>query len=315
MSHEPTALVLAGSSFVGRHLCRRLRDGGVRVVSTGQGESAGYCDVSDPHSVRGVFERFAPDYTFQCAAATSPNATAQEMYRVHVTGTLNVLRAAKEFAANAVLVFFGSAAEYGVVEDRHLPITEERPSKPVSPFGASKAAQTQWALAAAVEWDLRVLVARPFNLLGPGLPEHYLAASLAKRLLRNDGRPLPVANADATRDFVDVRDATEALVALTQRAAPQPGKPSVFNIATGQETSVMDIARALCELHGRRAAVALGAAQSRSQIQRSCGDATRLRQATGWQPCVEWRQSLTDLWNDKSSLRAATVRERVVTAS
>jgi GDP-4-dehydro-6-deoxy-D-mannose reductase len=298
MSHKPTALVLAGNSFVGRHLCRRLRDSGMAVVSTGRGEDMGYCDIGDRQSVRTVLENVAPDYVFQCAAATSPNATAQEMYGVHVTGTLNVLRAAAEFAPSAVLVFLGSAAEYGAVEDLYLPINEEHPKKPASPFGASKAAQTQWALTAAVEWQLRVIVARPFNLLGPGLPEHYLAAALATRLLREGATasPLPVANADATRDFVDVRDAAEALVAMTERAAPLPGKPCVFNIASGRETAVMDIARTLCELHGGRSAVPLGAAASRSQILRSCGDASRLRRATGWQPRVAWRQSLRDMW-------------------
>ena len=144
MSHKPTALVFAGSSFVGRHLCRRLHDGGMAVVSTGRGEDMGYCDIGDRQSVRNVLEKAAPDYVFQCAAATAPNATAQEMYGVHVTGALNVLRATAEFAPNAVLVFLGSAAEYGAVEDLYLPINEEHPKKPASPFGASKAAQTQW---------------------------------------------------------------------------------------------------------------------------------------------------------------------------
>jgi GDP-4-dehydro-6-deoxy-D-mannose reductase len=299
MSHRPTALVLAGGSFVGRHLCQRLRDGAIAVASTGRGEDMGYCDIGDRQSVRKLFDTVAADYVFQCAAATSPNATAEEMYRVHVTGTLNVLRAAADFTPNAVVVFLGSAAEYGIVEDNRLPIHEDQPIKPASLFGASKAAQTQWALAAAVEWKLRVLVARPFNLLGPGLPEQYLAAALAKRLLQEGTTVslLPVANADATRDFVDVRDAVDALVVLTERAAPVAGSPRLFNIASGQETAVMDIARMLCELHGARSAVPIGVASSRSHIRRSCGDASRLRQATGWQPRVAWQQSVRELWD------------------
>jgi GDP-4-dehydro-6-deoxy-D-mannose reductase len=299
MSHEPTVLVLAGSSFVGRYLSRRLRDGGFAVASTGQGERLGYCDISDRQSVRKLFGTVAPEYVLQCAAATSPNATGAEMYRVHVTGTLNVLRAAAEYTPSAVLVFLGSAAEYGVVEECHPPIHEDQPSKPVSLFGASKAAQTQWALAAAVEWRLRVLVARPFNLLGLGLPDHYLAAALAQRLLEEgaSAAPLRVANADATRDFVDVRDAVEALVALVEQGAPEAGRPQLFNIAAGQETAVIDIARMLCELQGGSAAVPLGAAVSRSHIRRSCGDASRLREATGWRPQVTWQQSLSDMWD------------------
>jgi GDP-4-dehydro-6-deoxy-D-mannose reductase len=275
-----------------------LRAGGINVVSTGRGETLGYCDINDRQSVQNAIGAVGADYVFQCAAATRPTATAAEMYRIHVAGTLNVLGAAADFTPSAVLVFLGSAAEYGVVEDGDLPIREEQPTKPVSLFGASKSAQTQWALAAAAEWRLRVLVARPFNLLGPGLPERYLAAALAKRLLQEGSttQPLPVANADATRDFVDVRDAVDALVALTEKAAPEPGKPCVYNIATGRETTVMELAHTLCALHGNRCPIHRGAASSRSHISRSCGDALRLRRVTGWQPHLDWRRSLQDLW-------------------
>src|SRR5436305_15008798 len=106
------ALVIAGNSFVGLHLCRRLRDGGASVVATGRGTEGGYCDVGDRESVRTLIRNAAADCVFQCAAATGANATADELYRVHVTGALNVLRAAAEFNPRVVLVFLGSAAEY-----------------------------------------------------------------------------------------------------------------------------------------------------------------------------------------------------------
>jgi GDP-4-dehydro-6-deoxy-D-mannose reductase len=293
------ALVIAGNSFVGRHLCRRLRDGGASVVATGRGQEAGSCDVGDGEGVRELFRRVAPDCVFQCAAATAQDATAEEMYRVHVTGALNVLRAAAEFAPDTALVFLGSAAEYGAVSEANLPVNEDHPLRPASLFGASKAAQTQLALAAAVEWNLRVIVARPFNVLGPGLPDRYLAAALANRLLQEGatGRLLSVANPDASRDFVDVRDVAEALVALVERAAPRPGEPGVFNIASGREVTVMDVARKLCEWHGGRAVSAQRPASSRSGIGRSCGDASRLRAATDWRPRVGWEQSMREMWD------------------
>src|SRR5258708_1418896 len=97
------ALVLAGSSFVGRHLCQRLRASGAAVACTGRGEQLGYCDIGDRHSVRSLFNKVQTDAVFQCAAATSPNADVDEMFRIHVTGTLNVLRALAEFAPQAVL--------------------------------------------------------------------------------------------------------------------------------------------------------------------------------------------------------------------
>jgi len=180
------------------------------------------------------------DYLFQCAAATSPNATAEELERVHVTGTRNVLRAAAEYLPTRYLVFL--AARPSTVPSRTSASRSKRTNTLIRHHRSARPRRHRRSLAltAAADWNLRVLVARPFNLLGPGLPEHYLAAALAKRLLQEEamGQPLSVANADATRDFVDVRDAVEALVVMVERAAPSKGSSCVFNIASQRETTV-----------------------------------------------------------------------------
>jgi GDP-4-dehydro-6-deoxy-D-mannose reductase len=307
MSHDTTALVIAGGSFIGRHLCRRLRDDGISVRATGRGEELGYCDVGEAERVGEVIRSAGADWIFQCAAATTPDATPELMHRVHVSGTLNVLRAAVKHSPNAVVVLFGSAAEYGAVEDSNLPITEDQPTNPLTLFGASKAGQTHVALTAAAAWGLRVVVVRPFNVLGPGLPDHYLAGALTRRLLQSGAstESIGVANPYATRDFVDVRDVAGALVSIAERAVPSPGEPVVYNIASGIETPVIAVARELCALQGRRPAVAAGEAASRSQIRRSCGDASRLRRTIGWRPRVSWRESLFDLWESERKARAA----------
>ncbi len=77
----------------------------------------------------------------------------------------------------------------------------------------------------------------------------------------------------------------------------------IYNIATGQETSVLEVAECLCRLGGDFHAVDAGRAESRSGIDRSCGDAARLRAATGWQPTVPWRCSVQALW--ESVIQAA----------
>lgn len=88
----------------------------------------------------------------------------------------------------------------------------------------------------------------------------------------------------------------DALVALVRRAAPAPGAPRVYNVASGRETTVLDVAGTLCRWHGGRTAVPLGASASRSGVHRSCGDASRLRLATDWRPRVGWEQSLREMW-------------------
>jgi GDP-4-dehydro-6-deoxy-D-mannose reductase len=229
-----------------------------------------------------------------------------------VGGTLNVLKTAAELAPEATIVLFGSAAEYGSVPGEALPVSESQREAPTSFFGASKLAQTRLGLAAAAEWGLRIIVARPFNLIGPGLPDHYLAAALARRL-RDEGdreEPFAVANGCASRDFVDVRDVAEAVVLFAEREVARPGKGCVFNLASGQETTVLEVAEHLCRLAGRRRAVDLGAEPSRSGVSRSCGDARRAR-AVGWVPRIGWKQSLEDLWREWSAAPAEPFSPRV----
>ena len=142
------------------------------------------------------------------------------------------------------------------------------------------------------------LLARPFNVIGPGIPSHYLAGSLARRL--STARPLDeisVANGSATRDWVDVRDVAEALVDLTVGSSPPPGTAEIYNIASGTERPVLAIAEKLCLLAGGGQVVRdTGPGSSRSGIQRSCGDASKLRAAVGWAPRIGWEKSLEDLW-------------------
>jgi nucleoside-diphosphate-sugar epimerase len=236
-----------------------------------------------------------PDWVVQCAGATRTTDPWQ-LYSIHVMGTLAVLNAVARHVPHARVVLFGSAAEYGPVPPESLPIREGQPPQPLTQFAASKLAQTHLAATFARERRLRVVTVRPFNVLGPGLPEHYFAAALARRLRATSPGPVPVANLHATRDFVDVRDVAEAVVAILTRGDVKPGEPSIYNVASGVETSLADVATVLCRLAGGFEPIDGGGEPSRGGVQRSCGDATRLQQATGWSARRSWQESLAELW-------------------
>src|SRR5262249_12810899 len=157
-----------------------------------------------------------------------------------VQGTLNVLSAVARHVPAAPVLVLGSAAEYGPVAPEALPVDEDFPAAPTTFFGTSKLAQTQAARVAAAEGRLRVLGARPFNVIGPGLAAHYFAAAFAERLCQaktaSSPDELAVVNASATRDFIDVRDVAQALVQLLTRAVPPAGTLALYNVASGLET-------------------------------------------------------------------------------
>lgn len=297
----PRVLVFAGSSFVGQHLCRLFRENSVEVIATARrpesselGEELLACDLTSVENVRNVIEQTKPDWIVQCGAATA-SASPRDHYAVHVTGTLNVLEAAHEVVPDASIVLFGSAAEYGPVPPEDLPVPETYPCRPTSFFGTSKLAQTQLAQAAAAANGQRITIVRPFNIIGPGLPDHYFAAALTKRLLkqkadleagRTTDRTFEVHNPDATRDFIDVRDVASAVHFLLAEHSPDPGRCALFNIATGVETPILEAAQQIGTAVGNLRAVPAGEAQSRGGISRSAGDCQELQQL-GWTPQIK----------------------------
>ena len=301
----PTVLVIAAQSFIGRHICRALSQRGSRVISTSRQPAAGSrdiaCDLKDAASIAAAIRDSQPDWLVQCGAATS-SRDPRELYLTHAFGTLNLCEAVEQHAPEARVLLMGSAAEYGSLPVEWLPLHEECLPSPSSFFGASKLAQTQMAQAAAAEKRLRIVSVRPFNVIGPGLPEIYFAASLSKRLKAMQregavaGTAFEVTNATATRDFVDVRDVAEAVTLLLEKAVWETGTCEVFNIATSRETSLIEMASVLGELAGGLVPKAGGSHSSRGGISRSSGSFEKLADVTGWQPRISWQQSLRDLW-------------------
>jgi nucleoside-diphosphate-sugar epimerase len=298
-----SALVIGGSSFIGGHLCKALVSRGVAVVRTALPDedlpNAVTCDLLDRSRLAEIVTTTEPDWIFQCAGATQ-TTDPHALYALHVGGTLNLLDVVAHDAQHASILLFGSAAEYGAVPENALPVGEDFQAQPLTFFGASKLAQTDLARACAAQWQLRIVSVRPFNAIGPGLPKHYFVGALIQRLLETqhsiDGSNVPIVNADATRDFVDVRDIVAAILALTEPHITRRGSLEIFNIASGEEVRLMDVARKLCNVAGGLHPITAGAGSSRSGIARSCGDASRLRQLTGWAPKISWQQSVEDMW-------------------
>src|SRR5262249_14012791 len=132
---------------------------GHEVIATTRNGTSFTCELTDAGQVDAVVRQTQPAWIINCAAATS-KASPERMTHVHVDGTQNLLAAVVRHAPKAVSVLFGSAAEYGAVEPHCLPVNEQHPGRPESPFGKSKLAQLHLAERIAAEHGLRVLVVR-----------------------------------------------------------------------------------------------------------------------------------------------------------
>ena len=277
------AVITGGHGFVGRYLEAELVRHDIAVVVFDRDTGL---DITDRAATRDAFAATQADVVFHLAAfahvGSSWDAPA-EVVRVNVEGTLNVLDAARGAGVHRALVI-GSSEEYGRVLPTDLPLREDTPLRPTTPYGASKVAAGFLALQAWLGNGFETIRVRPFNHTGAGQAPTFLAPAIAQRIVaaQRDGRgAIAVGNLDPIRELLDVRDVVRAYRLLMERG--EPGE--VYNIAAGRGYTVEEIARHLvaaanCSLEF----VADPALMRPVEVPQLIGDASKLRRATGWEP-------------------------------
>lgn len=289
------ALVTGANGFVGVHLMHHLAECGDEVVGIGP-----EIDVTEPEAVRHAITAAAPQAVYHLAALShigdSWDAPAQ-VFRVNAEGTLNVLRACTEAGAARVLVV-GSADQYGIVSESDLPLHEDAPLRPATPYAASKVAAEYLALQAFLGDKLETIRVRAFNHTGPGQADRFVVPSLAKRIVeaRRGGAPSLLLGAlDPVRDFTDVRDVVRAYRLLIKRGAAG----GVYNVCSGTGVTVAEIVERFMAVAGVDFGVEIDPNLVRPiEIPRLVGDNTRLREATGWETEIPLDQTLADVLED-----------------
>ena len=292
------ALVTGAGGFAGRHLVDLLAVEGDDVVATDRAN--GGPDLCDAEAVRGFVADEAPQAIYHLGGWADVGGSWQhplEAFRVNAEGTLNVLEAARSARVGRVLCI-SSADVYGQVTPEQLPITEDHPLAPVTPYAASKVAADYLALQAWLGHGLEVIRARSFNHIGPGQAEQFVTAALAMRIARNEiegGDEVKVGNLTPQRDLTDVRDVVRAY-----RMLMIDGEPGVaYNVCSGRALAIEQICNMLLSLANRPMAVVPD-----PDLQRPVdtpvllGDNSRLRAATGWAPAIDITTTLSDLMDD-----------------
>jgi GDP-4-dehydro-6-deoxy-D-mannose reductase len=286
------ALVTGAHGFVGPYLSAHLEAAGDEVVGLGP-----EVDITDGEAIRDAVVAARPDAVYHLAAAShvgSSWSAPVEVLRINAEGTLNLLLAAEAAGAERVLVV-GSAEEYGIVDPSALPLVETFPLRPVTPYGASKVAAEVVGLQAFLGRGLPVVLARPFNHLGPGQSDRLVASTLAHQVARNELEGTDVVQAgDLTprRDFTDVRDVVRAYRLLVTDG--QPGE--AYNVCSGVDVPISEVADALIAQARRPMRVELDPSRLRPvELPALRGDPGKLRAATGWTPEIPLERTLSDL--------------------
>ena len=304
-------LVTGAHGFVGRHLTTALRARGHEVLEADRsvhGEDALVLDVTDALAVRAAFDLARPDAVAHLAAQASVPDSLRDpdgCFAVNAGGTLHVLNAAREVAADGLrprLLVVGSSDVYGAQAPDGYPLRETAPLLPRNPYAASKAAADALAQAYARSYGVDAVVTRAFNHIGPHQDERFAVASFAMQIARVAAgleRVVWVGNLDASRDILDVRDVCDAY-ALLLEGGGEAGE--VYNVCSGAATTMRELLRQLIEIARVPVEVRQDPARMRpSDVPVSVGDASKLRDATGWTPRIPLAAALRAVYEDAAA--------------
>jgi nucleoside-diphosphate-sugar epimerase len=292
----PEFLVTGGAGFIGSNLVRRLAADGARVrvfdnLSSGHRENlAGLeaavdfveADLRDAAAVRAALQGIR--HVFHVGALASVQASVDDpatTHEVNVTGTLNVLLAARAAGAERV-VFSSSASVYG--DSPAMPKHEDMLPEPLTGYALSKLAGEHYGRIFHGLHGLGFFALRYFNVFGPRQDpaSHYAAViPLFMRAYAAGRQPTIYGDGGQTRDFTFVEDIVAANLACL--AAPASAAGGVYNVAYGDRVSVNDLARQIAALAGQPCAPVYAPARA-GDIRESQADSARARRQLGWTP-------------------------------
>lgn len=307
-------LVTGGAGFIGSHVVEAVLHAGDRVrvvddLSSGSLDNLTDCvddvevlvgDVRDADLVARALR--GSDAVVHLAAVVSVDRSFKEpelVHEVNVSGSLTTLLAARRSGVGR-FVFASSASVYGDAED--VPVAEESPLRPLSPYAVGKAAVEGYGRALATAQGPSVAALRFFNVYGPRQDPASDYAGVIARFLdcAAQGQPYTVyGDGGQTRDFVYVGDVAQAAVLALNADAPPPF--AALNIAGGRELSILDLAKAVHDAVGGPRDEAppfrMRTAPARSgDIRRSCALTERAQTMLGFTPHVALADGLAATW-------------------
>ena len=266
------------------------------------------CDITDSYGVDKTIAEIKPEYIFHLAAqAFVPSSWKSpiETMNTNIIGSLNLFEAIKNNNKNITIQIAGSSEEYGLVKKDEVPMTEDNPLRPLSPYGVSKVAMDLLGYQYYQSYGLKIVRTRAFNHEGPRRGEQYVTSNFAKQVaLIEAGKQEPVlmvGNLEAKRDYTDVRDMVKAYWLAAEKGVPG----EVYNIASGKAYKIQAIVDILKKLTKKDFEVKQDPKRLRpSDVQILLGDSTKFRKQTGWKPEIPFEKTMEDLldyWREKIS--------------
>lgn len=296
------ALVTGISGFLGGTLSRHLTSQGWEVSGFDQRVSTEVNQfflgsLLEREKVRAALEASQPEVIFHLAG-TIKAQTAQEYFAANVFGTLGLFEALVESGGRPRVVIVSTSAVYGAGLGRR-PISEQFALRPVSDYAISKATQELVAQRFWINHQIPVIIARTFNLIGPGQPAELACSAFARQVALSETQaspdPIYTGRLDTKRDFVDARDAARAYELLAKQAPA--GR--VYNVCSGQAVALADCLKQILHLARQPLTTQLDPTRlQKNEVPSQVGNPQFIQRSVHWQTEIPLEQSLEDLLND-----------------
>lgn len=304
-------LITGATGFVGTYLTHHLREAYPHAVIHGtsrdpmdnSGEQNVYyhvLDLTDPLAAAELIAQTMPDHIYHLAGqAFVPRSFEDpwETLEINIRAQLNLILGCLKADIKPRMLIISSAEVYGAVDQ--VPINESAPLRPANPYSVSKVAQDLMGYQYHLSHQMPIMRARPFNHIGPGQNDRFVAPAFAMQIARIEAGEQPpvlyVGELSDRRDFTDVRDIVRAYRLIIEHGAAG----EAYNVASGEARSVQSLLDTLLKHTTAPIKVEVDPARQRpGRIPILQGDITRLQQATGWQPVIPFDQTLHDILID-----------------
>lgn len=292
-------LITGANGFSGRHACKYFRSQGYEVTGLIRNPAeedlpwhTAIGDLNHPEQIRIIIEQVRPDYVLHLAGKNSVAESWEQpahYFASNVLGTVNLLDALRILPSCRILIV-GSMLRFEVTED---PV-------PAHPYGLSKTLQQFTAKAWRHLFHQNILLAEPSNLIGPGFSTG-ICGLLARAIVRyergEETKPFRLSSSTEERDYLDVRDAVSAYAILLERG--EVGK--TYSIGSGVLRSLGEIAAAFSQMVPQMLPLEIGEAL---QDEKPEPVSAQPLKKLGWQPVIDFNQSLRDILDFSRSLKS-----------
>ncbi len=256
-------------------------------------------DLLNKDEVDNIIYQFQPSYILHLASFSSVAFSWKNPVASFANNTnifLNLLEKVRGMNLNCRILSIGSSEEYGNVNEKDLPLTEEHSLNPVSPYAVARVSQEMLSKIYVDGYGMDIIMTRSFNHIGPGQKDFFVISSFAKQLteLRKESDKIELVTGDISiiRDFVDVRDVVNAYYLLFKKGK----KGEVYNICSGNGISLKEVIDKMANILDIKVSTRINEHLIRPNDNRIIiGSNNKIKTDTNWQNEISLNKSLEDI--------------------